>query len=157
MIKNTIFMLMVLVPLNGCFKGSDQTRFALAAARGDEVLVRELIARGSIDINSTNGDVGPALCLAAYGGHSSLVRFLLDRGADVNVKDRRGSFPLMDAVMGQHRDVVQILLERGADPFMTINGENGEPTDFTALKLATVKGDSETIAMLEASMKKDSP
>jgi ankyrin repeat protein len=47
---------------------------------------------------------------------ASVVRSLLDRGADVNAEDRNHTTPLLLAIRRKMYDVARILLERGADP-----------------------------------------
>jgi uncharacterized protein len=44
-----------------------------------------------------------------------IVKALLDKGADVNAKDKQGMTVLMSAVVYQHLATVQILLDRGAN------------------------------------------
>ena len=43
------------------------------------------------------------------------VTLLLDRGADINVKDNDGRTALITAASGGMTDVVRVLLQRGAD------------------------------------------
>jgi ankyrin repeat protein len=51
---------------------------------------------------------------AAEKGHLHLVRFLLDRGADVNATHQYNRSALYDAAFEGHVQVVRLLLERGA-------------------------------------------
>lgn len=50
-----------------------------------------------------------ALHRAAEGGQEAVVRFLLDRGADVNAKDDYGRAALGPATKGGHEAVVRLL------------------------------------------------
>jgi ankyrin repeat protein len=43
------------------------------------------------------------------------IRFLLENGADPNLRDDRGSCPLIEAAMSKNYEVVDLLLEMGAD------------------------------------------
>lgn len=64
-----------------------------------------------------NGDLGlTPLYIACSRGHCSVVKLLLEKGAEVNVTCT-GDFrtPLMTASYNGRKDVVQILLEAGAD------------------------------------------
>ena len=54
------------------------------------------------------------LSLACYSGDVAEVKHLLDRGAQVNVRDRFGDTPLLNAVAERHPDVVRLLLVHGA-------------------------------------------
>jgi ankyrin len=58
------------------------------------------------------------LSVAAEHGHEDMVRFLLDRGAWINLGDRSppGRPPLHHAVAGNHVQIAKLLLEHGADP-----------------------------------------
>lgn len=42
------------------------------------------------------------------------MRVLLDKGADVNAKDKKGMTPLMRAARSGEFDIVRVLIERGA-------------------------------------------
>jgi uncharacterized protein len=58
---------------------------------------------------------GTVLYIASLRGRTEIVRFLLDRGLDVNTTDSSGYTALMAACQERKSDVVQLLLERGAD------------------------------------------
>ena len=64
-------------------------------------------------MNATGGHFGNFIQAAAFGGHETMVRCLIDRGADVHARGRYGS-PLRAASLGGHNAVVQLLLDRGA-------------------------------------------
>jgi ankyrin repeat protein len=69
------------------------------------------------------------------------VEFLLDRGAEVNVKNRFGFTPLMEAAkLGNHR-IARILLENGADA-------NAVSNDFETPLLGAVTAGSATLVDL---------
>ncbi|KAH0542984.1 hypothetical protein FGG08_002672 [Glutinoglossum americanum] len=52
---------------------------------------------------------------AASNGHEPIVKLLLERGADIEAKDKDGWTVLQRAVSNGHELVVNLLLERGAD------------------------------------------
>ncbi|WP_353276290.1 ankyrin repeat domain-containing protein [Wolbachia endosymbiont (group B) of Villa cingulata] len=52
---------------------------------------------------------------AVQGGNLDIVKFLVDRGADVDSKNKDGRTPLHDAALEGHNGVVKTLLERGAN------------------------------------------
>ena len=52
---------------------------------------------------------------AAFQGHESVVRLLLERGADPSPKDIYGATPLHHAAWGGYEAVVLLLVEHGAD------------------------------------------
>lgn len=71
-------------------------------------------------------DLSQPLEWAARGGHTDIVRYLLDQGGEISSKGADYSWQdpgqLSRAVVKGHEDVVELLLERGADP-------NGEESD----------------------------
>lgn len=50
--------------------------------------------------------------LAAREGHPDIVRILVDKGADINIKDKNGRTALMWAIENGHSDVVQVFKEK---------------------------------------------
>lgn len=56
------------------------------------------------------------LHFASIFGHTAIVQYLLDRGAQTKAKDILGSTPLHEACRYGQTDIVQILLESGSDP-----------------------------------------
>jgi ankyrin repeat protein len=82
---------------------------------------------------------------AAEFGRLGLVKLLLDRGADVNMKNRWGLTPLLYAVTAPHPDpqVVQALLDGGADPHVR------DAKADSALALAKRAVQVEIVKMLE--------
>ena len=55
-----------------------------------------------------------ALMSAALNGHAGVVKVLLDKGADVNVKDISGRTALKYAESKDHQDVIELLKKAGA-------------------------------------------
>ena len=55
------------------------------------------------------------LSLAAENGHEAVVKLLVEKGADLESKDRDGQTPLSLAAMNGHEAVVKLLVEKGAD------------------------------------------
>ncbi|MBF0138460.1 MAG: ankyrin repeat domain-containing protein [Magnetococcales bacterium] len=56
-----------------------------------------------------------ALIQAAETGRSDLVEELIQRGAEVNVRDQWGRTALAAALHNDHREIVTLLLKHGAD------------------------------------------
>lgn len=55
------------------------------------------------------------LAWAAQTGHDAVVRLLLDKGADTEVRDKYGQTPLRLAIERGHEAVVRLLLDKGAN------------------------------------------
>lgn len=60
--------------------------------------------------------VSDAFYIASRNGHTPVVRFLLDQGADVNHRGFFGAPGLHWAALNGHQETVLFLLEHGADP-----------------------------------------
>ena len=100
------------------------TALLFAVRAGDLESVRRLIAAGA-DVNDTDAWGVSAATLAAHGGHTDLVVFLLDRGADPNVADA-GFAALHEAVMRNDLRAARALLDAGANPNLRL--ETWTPT-----------------------------
>ncbi|CAN7070071.1 unnamed protein product [Brassica oleracea var. botrytis] len=91
------------LPLSLCF----------AAARGDDLLLHQLLKRGS-NPNETDKNGRTALHIAASKGCHYCVVLLLEHGADPNIKDSEGSVPLWEAIFGRHEEISKLLWDNGA-------------------------------------------
>ncbi|MBV8858079.1 MAG: ankyrin repeat domain-containing protein [Acidobacteria bacterium] len=86
-----------------------------AAEEGDAAAVARLLASGlAADERRGHGGETP-LMRAAARGHETVVRLLLDAGADACARRADGFTPLILAVFFGHEPVVRLLVERGAD------------------------------------------
>lgn len=122
----------------------------LAAGRGYMDIAKILIDHyPNVDVMEYDGDT--ALVWAASYGHEELVRFLLDKGADINKGNTFEKFtPLIGAVMtgpGESNDdkayhMVTLLIHKGA------NVNAGDDHNFTALYWAATRGYYKTATLL---------
>ncbi len=86
-----------------------------AAKRGDIQTVQDLVQKG-VRINEDLDEYGAtALHWAAVKGHRDIGEFLLNKGANVDQKNRDGDTPLHLAVAFGHKDLIQLLLSKGAN------------------------------------------
>ena len=56
-----------------------------------------------------------ACYMAAIGGRTRVIRWLVDQGVDVNIRIHHGLTALHEASWGGHSDAVEVLVEAGAD------------------------------------------
>ena len=88
--------------------------------RGEEEVLRimdDLLAGDkSADMETKYKEEGQTpLFWAASDGHEAVVQLLIDKGADIEAKDRYGRTPLSWAAEKGHEAVVQLLIDKGAD------------------------------------------
>jgi uncharacterized protein len=113
--------------------GAGNTPVFMALKYGHQEIFDRLLATGA-DINSTgqSGVVGKQtlLQLAVQKRDARMVRALLEKGADPNRADDRGTVPLFETVTGEtpNLELIDLLIDKGAD----INRANPE-TGSTAL------------------------
>jgi hypothetical protein len=105
-------------------ENSEYTRFFEAVEEGDVAgLDRTFMSNihFNIDALRSNGQGSEgmaALHMAAGKGHAEMVKFLLDDGADIDIRDRDltgNSTPLHHAAFDCHTDIIRTLLENGAE------------------------------------------
>eukprot|EP00249_Psilotum_nudum_P003030 c16351_g1_i2 orf=169-756(-) len=89
------------------------THLLFLANKGDVEGIKALYEEG-IDLNFADFDDRTALHVAACQGHPKVVKFLLEKGANVNARDRWGSTPLADARHYDNKEVCRILETYGA-------------------------------------------
>ncbi|XP_041363273.1 ankyrin repeat and KH domain-containing protein 1-like [Gigantopelta aegis] len=89
----------------------------MEAASGGYVEVGRVLLERGADVNAppVPSSRDTALTIAADKGHYRFVELLLNRGASVDVKNKKGNSPLWLACNGGHLDVVQLLVSAGAD------------------------------------------
>lgn len=76
-------------------------------------IIQYYIQRDGIDIQDESGRT--PLHYATRNGHLEVVKFLIQQGADVNVKDFGELVPLQEAVKGGYFDITKFLIQHGAD------------------------------------------
>ncbi len=80
--------------------------------------------------------------IGADGGHSSIVRILLNRGADLSLVGQEGFTPLLLSAQNGHLEVMTTLMEAGADLHATTD------LGLSALSLASRFGHLESVRVL---------
>ncbi len=112
-----------------------------AAWRGEEDRLRELVDSGRAGVNAVDENGVSALRFTAQYGHRAMTEYLLDKGADPNLRAKDGMSPLLAAVQMGHKEIVGMLLDRGADVNTRAKGVN-------APMVAREKGHSEIERLL---------
>jgi ankyrin repeat protein len=117
--------------------------FIDASVRDQAAAARLLAAHPDlIDARWLHG--GTVLHFLAIEGFADGVRFLAERGADVNAVNDFGDPPLIDVVVLGHIDIAAVLLRHGANP----NARS--TTHDSVLHCAVERGNDRLVAMLLA-------
>jgi hypothetical protein len=91
----------------------------------------------SIDVEARRGgeeDGWTCLMTAALHGHLDICRLLIDKGAQVNAKDRNGCTPLHWAAERGHIEIVRLLCDHGADVDARNHQDGSRPLHYAARK-----------------------
>jgi ankyrin repeat protein len=118
--------------------GGVQYSFAMQGGLGGGAAAQGGAAQSALS------EVNKQLIAAARQGNAKAVKALLERDADVNAQNVKGSTALMIAANHGHVAAVKALLERGAD----VNVQNAQ--DITALIFAAQNGHVEVVKALLA-------
>jgi ankyrin repeat protein len=106
--------------------------------------VRLLLAHGAeVNARSKMGRT-PLWLAAAHDGASATVKMLLDRGADLGVRDDRQSTPLLAATASNDLASVRLLLEKGA------GANDKDAVGMTPLMYAASNGNQKAVELLLA-------
>eukprot|EP00026_Physarum_polycephalum_P004566 Phypoly_transcript_04588.p1 GENE.Phypoly_transcript_04588~~Phypoly_transcript_04588.p1 ORF type:complete len:601 (+),score=91.42 Phypoly_transcript_04588:309-2111(+) len=84
------------------------------AAKGDLIKLKLLVEEEKFNVNDPDYDGRTPLHLAAEEGHLETVKYLVQRGANINVEDRWGTVPLRGAISFNRNEVAAYLREIGA-------------------------------------------
>ncbi|CAH1795019.1 unnamed protein product, partial [Owenia fusiformis] len=117
----------------------------IAIIQKHQAISRKLIERGaSVNLPTKPNESTPLHLAASKGLHNVIVN-LCAKGADVNMKDKRGSLPIHRACMFGHVEAVSALLTRNSN----INTKMGR-AGSTPLFIAIEKNDTPIVRLLLA-------
>ena len=124
--KITLFTFIVFFITN---LSADENQLFRAAMTGDLTTIKSL----------TNGDIRDRegrtpLYIASCYGQKETIKYLLDKGYDINAIDGSGASALMCSIWNNQIDIAKFLIESGAD--VNVKNKWGN----TALKQARFKG-----------------
>ncbi|OBT68808.1 hypothetical protein VE03_02103 [Pseudogymnoascus sp. 23342-1-I1] len=116
------------------YEEEEKTLLHYHAALRNTVGVFLMVKHGA-DVHTTSGyEKCTALHRAASGGCAKIIRFLIDRGVDVNARNWEERTPLHVAAKEGHEAAIRLLFENGAD----INAQ--DELGYTPLHLMMMNG-----------------
>ncbi|HXK50025.1 MAG TPA: ankyrin repeat domain-containing protein [Clostridiales bacterium] len=118
------------------------TDIKTAITNGDIVLVKSMIEGNKDLLESRIDTYFTPLNFASLEGKTDLVKYLVDKGANISTRDREGSIPLQNAAIKGYFDIVKILVEKGSD----VNYK--DDNDVTPLHFACMSGNLELVKYL---------
>jgi len=104
---------------------SGTSALSYAVTRGHMDVVKLLIDNGA--------SLGHDLQIAVYNGDTTMVQYLLKKGASTHAADDQGNTPLTTSTARGHTEITQLLLNKGG---VDVNQKNGR--DESALMLAAM-------------------
>ncbi|CAI7621322.1 unnamed protein product [Penicillium glandicola] len=119
----------------------------IASYLGLDIVVRTLLARPDVDVNSITSDNKTPLSLAIGQGHEGIVKLLLaSPGIDLDLTDNDGDPPLPLAIYQGHEGIVKLLLA-ASNIDLNMPSSGGNPS----LPLAISLGHKGIVKLLLAS------
>lgn len=135
-LKNQILLSIMFLILSGYILAQDGTELITAVAYQDLDKVKSLVEAG-VDINFQEESAGAtALIMSAMYNFGDIARYLIEKGADVTIKNNTGHTALM-AAAGSSEEVFDLLVANGAD--MSVKLEDG--TSAFMLSISGVMSD----------------
>lgn len=106
---------------------------------GDVGCVSVLLSRGGTAKGADEKGV-PLLVIASEAKSATVVRLLLNAGADVNDAGTGDDTPICRAALFGHKEIAQTLLEAGAKASVICDSEHGDSALMTAIRGAMYSG-----------------
>jgi ankyrin repeat protein len=125
--------------------GPNDYKLLNAAKSGDIAQVKALMDAGNVDANVIDSFQNSALMMAVDNKHLHVAEYLLQHGADIQLDNKYGYTPLMQAVMRNDAKMVSMLLDKGAK----IDQKNFY-TELTPLMMAVDNGSLDMVELLMA-------
>lgn len=109
--------------------GSSLLHHAIAGRKYD---IATYLVQNNINVNKTNADGQTALHLLCINPNIELAKLILDKGGNVNIRDRYGNNPMWSAVFnckGKHYEIIELFMKYMPD-INTKNNAGKSPLDF---------------------------
>jgi hypothetical protein len=142
----TASVLVVMLVVTGLAQNQSE-EFLAAARKGDTAAVKAFLDKG-IDVNTKTRYGATALSYACDKGHTEVVRLLLERGANPDVKDTfYGATPMGWAAPKGYTEIVKLLLDKGSKEKgdALVIGASGGFVDMVEMVLAKGELQPETL------------
>lgn len=118
----------------------------VAASFGRLEIVQMLVERFRLDINLKGGaSESSPLDRACADGQYDVVKYLLDKGAEIDVSAPERN-PLFGAIMSGNVAIAKLLIDRGIDTSIRYSGESMR--DMSAIDFAKERGADEFVSLL---------
>ena len=110
-------------------------------------IINDLLARGA-NLEAKTKDGETALFLSVINGDTIIAKYLMDKGADVNVRLPNGESPLIRASQynGGRNPIMKALIDKGAD--VNARTDTKLSAGYTTLIFAAWKGNTEIVTVL---------
>ncbi|XP_065070835.1 myotrophin-like [Rhopilema esculentum] len=86
-----------------------------ATKNGDMELLKDLVEKQNVSINTELLNGRMAIHYAADYGQLEVIEYLVSKGADMNQADKHGITPLLAAIFEGHTSCVKFFLSKGAN------------------------------------------
>jgi ankyrin repeat protein len=117
---------------------------------GSIEFIQMLINHNPVFLNQIDNKGHALLHYAAMCGQLDIMRDLIKKGAEVNIKDTRNQSPLLWAASKGHHEMVAFLITQGADINSSTRNSVSEHHNYTPLDWASLGKHTQTIAILKA-------
>ena len=138
-LRFAVLLLLLILPLTVAAQSLDEQLLA-ATRKSDAVKVKELLAQGA-NVNAKSPYGATPLFFACDRSKVEIVKILLEKGAEVNVKDTfYGATPLNWSLGKGNAENVRMLVEKGANDSADALGFALEGNHLEVAKVVLAKG-----------------
>lgn len=128
--------LSVIVLLTALCSGADIFKLVQAIDRNDTVEFKQMVQTMS-DANTARSDNNKSILMyTCWVGNEELVRYLVEKGADINGYDSSNATALHLAIWKDHTNIALFLIEKGAST-NALSTDGMTPSDIAMLRSNT--------------------